>query len=124
MSDIAIAAPRDAVAGTSGGLGWGWIVRRLAFGVLVVFASSVVIFAATTVLPTDPAQAILGKQATPEAVAQLRTALGLDRPVVEQYTSWLGGVLPGRLRHVARLAPAGQCAARPGAHELARRCCW
>ena len=77
------------------GLGLRWIVRRLALGVLVVLAASVVIFAATTALPGNPAQAILGKQATPDAVAQLSAALELDRPVVEQYMSWLGGVLTG-----------------------------
>jgi peptide/nickel transport system permease protein len=71
------------------------IARRLALGVVVVLAASVVIFAATTALPGNPAQAILGKQATPDAVAQLSDALRLDRPLVEQYASWLGGVLTG-----------------------------
>jgi peptide/nickel transport system permease protein len=71
------------------------VARRLALGVVVVLAASVVIFAATTALPGDPAQAILGKQATPDAVAQLSTSLGLDRSLVDQYTSWLGGVVTG-----------------------------
>ena len=96
MSAITADGPELAAASArGGGIGLRWIARRLLLGVFVVLAASVVIFAATTALPTDPAQAILGKNATPEAVAQLRTALGLDEPVVEQYLSWLGGVLTG-----------------------------
>ena len=78
-----------------GGLGLRWIAWRLVLGVLVVLAASVIIFLATTALPTNPAQAILGKQATPDAVARLTASLGLDRPIADQYLSWLGGVLQG-----------------------------
>ena len=75
----------------------GFIVRRLLLGVVTLFIASLVIFAATQALPSDPARAILGRSATPESVAELRRQLGLDKPVVEQYTDWVGGVLRGDL---------------------------
>jgi peptide/nickel transport system permease protein len=65
--------------------------------VLVLFVVSIIIFLATHALPTDPAQAILGKGATPQTLAALRKQLGLDRPLVTQYTSWLGGIVTGNL---------------------------
>nr|WP_225953329.1 ABC transporter permease [Kibdelosporangium phytohabitans] len=69
--------------------------RRILLGVVVVLLVSVLVFLATQVLPGDPARAVLGHDATPERVAALRTALGLDRPIVDQYFAWLGGVLSG-----------------------------
>ncbi|HXH82738.1 MAG TPA: ABC transporter permease, partial [Candidatus Tectomicrobia bacterium] len=75
----------------------GFVVRRLLLGVVTLFVASLVIFAATQALPSDPARAILGRSATPESVAELRRQLGLDRPVVEQYADWVGGVLTGDL---------------------------
>jgi len=72
-----------------------FVVRRLAAGVAILAAVSVIVFAGTEILPGDAATAILGRDATPEAVAGLRQQLGLDRPVVEQYTSWVAGLLHG-----------------------------
>ncbi|MCU0317057.1 MAG: ABC transporter permease, partial [Fimbriimonadaceae bacterium] len=72
-------------------------MRRLLAGVIVVFVCSVVVFAATQALPADPARAILGRDATPERLAALRDELDLDRPVLSQYTGWLGGLLTGDL---------------------------
>jgi peptide/nickel transport system permease protein len=68
---------------------------RLAWLVTTLFVMSVLVFAATQALPGDPAQAILGMTATPERLAILRRQLGLDRPVLEQYTTWLGGIVRG-----------------------------
>ena len=48
-------------------------------------------------LPGDAASQILGKHATGEQLAQLRAQLGLDRPLWQQYLSWLGGILHGDL---------------------------
>jgi peptide/nickel transport system permease protein len=75
----------------------GFIVRRLLLGVLVLFLVSVVVFAATQALPGDPARAILGRSATPQSLAALRRVLHLDRPVLEQYWTWLTGLLHGNL---------------------------
>ncbi|ONI76226.1 peptide ABC transporter permease [Actinosynnema sp. ALI-1.44] len=72
-----------------------WLSRRLLLGVVVVLLVSVLVFLATQVLPGDPARAVLGHDATPERVAALRTELGLDRPILDQYFAWLGGVLSG-----------------------------
>ncbi|MEJ8280079.1 ABC transporter permease [Pseudonocardia spirodelae] len=77
------------------------ILRRLAVSVLILVVVSVLIFAATLLLPGDPARAILGQQATPERVAALSEQLGLDRPAPERYLSWLGGVLTGDLGYSA-----------------------
>jgi peptide/nickel transport system permease protein len=77
-----------------GGLG-GFILRRLALGLLVLALVSVVVFAATQALPGDPARAILGRTATPASLRALRQQLNLDRPVLQQYTSWITGLLHG-----------------------------
>lgn len=75
----------------------GFVVRRLLLGVVTLWVASLVIFAATQALPGDAARSILGRNATPESLADLREQLGLNRPVVEQYTDWIGGVLTGDL---------------------------
>jgi peptide/nickel transport system permease protein len=71
------------------------VLRRLALGLLTVWAASVVIFVATEILPGDVAQAILGQAATPQAVENIRKQLNLDRPPYERYVEWLGGALQG-----------------------------
>lgn len=73
------------------------IAQRIALGVLLLFAVSVLIFAGTQILPGDVAQSILGQTATPEALANLRRELGLNDPAIMRYFSWLGGVLTGDL---------------------------
>ena len=73
------------------------IAQRLALGLLLLFAASILIFVGTSILPGDVAQSILGQSATPEALANLRRELGLNDPAVTRYFSWLGGVLQGDL---------------------------
>ena len=73
------------------------LVRRVLIGVLVLWAISALIFAGTQILPGDVATAMLGQQATPEAVAAIRKDLGLENPPVVRYFSWLGGALKGDL---------------------------
>ena len=53
-------------------------------------------FSVLFVLPGDPAQIILGINATPEALANLRAELGLDKSFLGQYTDWIGSLLLGR----------------------------
>lgn len=78
--------------------GWArWIGLRLLAGLTVVVVVSMVVFAATQALPSDPARSILGPQATPETLATLRHQLGLDRSLVAQYLSWLGDLVRGDL---------------------------
>jgi peptide/nickel transport system permease protein len=73
----------------------GFILRRIALGILTLFLVSLIVFAATQALPSDPARAILGRSATPQSLAALRKQLHLGEPVVKQYAHWLGGVLTG-----------------------------
>jgi len=83
-----------------------WLVRRLLASLAVLFVVSLVVFAATQALPSDPAEAILGRDATPERVAALRDQLNLDRSLPSQYVSWLGGILQGDLgESLTRRAP-------------------
>jgi peptide/nickel transport system permease protein len=71
-----------------------FVVRRLLLGLLVLFLVSVLVFVATQLLG-DPAQAILGRDATPDRVAALHRQLHLDQSVLGQYLSWAGGLLHG-----------------------------
>ncbi|AEI93126.1 MULTISPECIES: ABC transporter permease [Roseobacter] len=73
------------------------VTQRVALGVLLLFAASVLIFAGTSILPGDVAQQILGQSATPEALENLRRELGLNEPALTRYFSWLGGVMQGDL---------------------------
>ncbi|MCC6205730.1 MAG: ABC transporter permease [Hyphomicrobiales bacterium] len=73
------------------------VAQRIALGLLLLLAVSVLIFAGTQVLPGDVAQAILGQSATPQALENLRTELGLNDPAYMRYLRWLGGVLTGDL---------------------------
>src|SRR5262249_7303927 len=65
------------------------VVRRLALGLITLWAVSVLIFAGTEILPGDVATAILGQSRTPEAVAAIRASLGLNRPAYVRYADWL-----------------------------------
>ncbi|MGJ8618255.1 MAG: ABC transporter permease [Sulfitobacter sp.] len=73
------------------------IAQRLALGIMLLFAASILIFAGTSILPGDVAQSILGQSATPEALANLRRELGLNDPALTRYFTWLGGFLQGDL---------------------------
>ena len=71
------------------------IATRAGLGVLTLLAVSVVIFVCTQILPGDVAQAVLGQQATPDALRVFRQELGLDQPAYVRYFAWLFGVLHG-----------------------------
>jgi peptide/nickel transport system permease protein len=82
--------------GTATGISpvWGFILRRLLLGIVVLVLVSIVVFVATQALG-DPARAILGRSATPASLAALRQQLHLNQPVVAQYLTWAGGLLHG-----------------------------
>jgi peptide/nickel transport system permease protein len=73
------------------------IRRRLAIGVLTLFLVSVVVFWATEVLPGNAADAILGRNATPDRVRALMVQLHLNRGIFDQYWTWISGLFTGRL---------------------------
>ena len=73
----------------------GMIARRVLGGLLTLLIVSVIVFVGTNILPGDATEAILGQSTSPEAVAGLRKALGLDLPAHERYLRWLAGLLSG-----------------------------
>jgi peptide/nickel transport system permease protein len=78
-----------------------FVVRRVAAAVLTLFVVSILVFAATEILPGDAAGAILGRTATEENLAEVRELMGLDRSATERYFDWLGGLVQGDLGNSA-----------------------
>lgn len=74
-----------------------FLLRRLGLSLLTLWLVTVVVFLGAQVLPGDPGRAVLGPLADPRAVAALNKELGADRPPVEVYVSWVGGMLQGDL---------------------------
>jgi peptide/nickel transport system permease protein len=64
---------------------------------VTLFFVSVLVFVVIRVLPGDAAMIILGTEGSPEAVARLRAAMGLDRPIAVQYLEWIGRAVRGDL---------------------------
>lgn len=71
------------------------LARRIAAAICVLWVVSVVLFTATYVLPGDPASRILGSRATPEALAEMREEMGLNRSYIEQYAGWFAEFVSG-----------------------------
>ncbi|MCX5577708.1 ABC transporter permease [Kaistia terrae] len=74
---------------------WGLVAKRLAFIPLALFAVITISFLLVSIMPGDPALAILGSTANEQEVATVRSQLGLDRPLAERYVTYVGGVLQG-----------------------------
>jgi peptide/nickel transport system permease protein len=72
-----------------------FLCKRILILVATLFLVSGVIFLVLRVIPGDPAQIILGIQATPETLQALRHKMGLDLPLIVQYGNWLGGLFRG-----------------------------
>lgn len=72
-----------------------YILRRLLSLAITMLIATLVIFAALELVPGDPAQMMLGVNATPESLAALRDQMGLDRPAPLRYLAWLGGMVTG-----------------------------
>ena len=75
----------------------GLVLKRLASGLITLLVISLLVFVGTEILPGDVAQAILGQQATPEAVQAIRDELGLERHAIVRYLEWLGNFVQGDL---------------------------
>ena len=76
-----------------------YILRRLGWSVVVLFAIAVLTFFVTFILPADPARMIAGIRATPEDVDRIRHALGLDQPFLVQLGSYLSRLVQGDFGH-------------------------
>jgi ABC-type dipeptide/oligopeptide/nickel transport system permease component len=74
-----------------------FLTRRLLLTLPVLLGVATLVFSLIHLIPGDPAQAMLGDTASPEEIAELRGRLGLDRPLPEQYTSFLTGLVRGDL---------------------------
>ncbi|MEQ9241138.1 ABC transporter permease [Roseovarius indicus] len=72
-----------------------YILKRLVSAIPVLLGITVIVFLIMSMIPGDPATAILGSYATPENVEKINRDLGLDKPMVQRYFIWLGNMLQG-----------------------------
>ena len=72
-----------------------YILRRSGLALITLLAVLTLVFVLVRIVPGDPAQVILGDQASREAILTMRVRLGLDRPLLVQYAEFLGGALRG-----------------------------
>ena len=72
-----------------------YVLRRILYTVPIAIGVSLVCFALIHLAPGDPLSAIIPEGASPEMIAQIRTAYGFDRPLPVQYLKWLGHVVTG-----------------------------
>lgn len=75
----------------------GFIVRRLGQMLLALFGVSIIVFALIHIVPGDPVRIALGTRFDPDIYAALVERAGLDRPILEQYFTWLAGAVQGDL---------------------------
>lgn len=73
-----------------------FFLKKLVTLLLLLMLVSIAVFTVLFVLPGDPAQIILGINATPETLANLRAELGLDKPFLAQYLEWITNLVTGR----------------------------
>ena len=71
------------------------IVKKIITTLLTLVIVSFLLFLAFELIPGDPARAKLGTDATPEQLAALRAQMGLDRPLMERYVTWLFAFFTG-----------------------------
>jgi peptide/nickel transport system permease protein len=74
-----------------------YLVRRLLLTIPVLLGVATLVFSLIHLVPGDPAQAMLGDGASPQDIVELRTSLGLDRPLLEQYVTFLRHAITGDL---------------------------
>jgi peptide/nickel transport system permease protein len=72
-----------------------FLLKRLGLMILTLWLLTLIVFFGGQILPGDPARATLGNLAAPSAVQALDHQLGVDRPLLTRYLSWLGGLLHG-----------------------------
>lgn len=73
----------------------GYILKRLVSAIPVLLGITIIVFLIMSLIPGDPAIAILGSYATPENVARINHDLGLDKPLVQRYLIWISNMLQG-----------------------------
>ena len=70
-------------------------VRRILLMIPVLFGLSVLLFVWLRSLPGDPARALLGEKATPEAIARINEQYGFNQPLLQQYVTYVGQLIRG-----------------------------
>jgi peptide/nickel transport system permease protein len=90
-----------------------YIIRRLVMVVVVLFIVSILVFVAMRMLPGDPIRMLVTQseqqEFTEQQIEQLRHEFGLDRPLMVQYFSWVGGIFRGDLgQSILHRAPVAQ----------------
>lgn len=71
------------------------VMSRLLQAIVVLIGASILVFAVVRVIPGDPVRLMVGEQATEQQVAEMRSRLGLDRPLWEQYLRYVRDALRG-----------------------------
>ncbi|GAB4307957.1 ABC transporter permease [Pseudothermotoga elfii] len=74
-----------------------FILKRLLLMILVLLGVSVIVFVVARVIPADPVGAILGGNAPPDLIDDMRHRLGLDKPLINQFLDYMFGLLKGDL---------------------------
>ena len=74
-----------------------FLIRRLVLTIPVLLGVATLVFSLIHLVPGDPVQAMLGESASPADLSELRGKLGLDRPLIVQYGSFLKGLTRGDL---------------------------
>jgi peptide/nickel transport system permease protein len=96
-----------------------FLLRRVGLALVTLLLLSMIIFLMANVLPGDVGRRILGPFADPRAVAALNHQLGVDRPLVIQYVSWLGGAVHGDFgRSLSFRAPVSDLLSRALVNSL------
>ncbi len=82
---------------------YAFLARRLILAVIILFCLSIIVFIAIHSIPGDLAQVMLGPAATEQAVTALRKSMGLDKPLHEQYLSWIVNLIKGNMGNSLRM---------------------
>src|SRR5258706_14989003 len=72
-----------------------YVVKRLAFAVVMLLGVTAILFTLMRLAPGGPEAVLIGGEFSPEAAAQVRQRLGLDRPLLGQYAAWGTGAARG-----------------------------
>ncbi|MEQ6354025.1 ABC transporter permease [Lysinibacillus sp. M3] len=81
-----------------------YIIRRFILLITTILLVSIITFGVFQILPGDPVRTMLGTEADPTQIENLRSELGLNRPLYEQYTDWMKGLLTGELGNSIRFS--------------------
>jgi len=82
---------------------YAFVARRLLLAIFILLCLSVIVFIAIHSIPGDLAQVMLGPAATEQAVTALRKSMGLDKPLHEQYLSWIVNLVKGNMGNSLRM---------------------